>query len=67
MASQRSCHGKTKPTRKRIFGIPNPQPLLKDSINDFLIHGKHEAVNPEKKRHEGGGGLSPNVNPGNVE
>ncbi len=34
---------------QRIFGVPNRSPYVKDSINDYLVHGKEEAVNPEKK------------------
>jgi len=33
----------------RIFGIPNRTPYVKDSINDYLVHGRKVAVNPEKK------------------
>jgi hypothetical protein len=34
---------------QRIFGVPNRSPYVKDSINDFIVHGRTEAVNPEKK------------------
>lgn len=34
---------------QRIFGVPNRTPYVKDSINDFIVHGKKEAVNPECK------------------
>ena len=33
---------------QRIFGIPNRSPYVKDSINDYIVHGQGEAVNPEK-------------------
>ena len=33
---------------QRIFGVPNRSPYVKDSINDFVVHGANEAVNPEK-------------------
>ncbi len=33
----------------RIFGVPNRSPYVKDSINDFVVNGRSEAVNPEKK------------------
>jgi hypothetical protein len=33
---------------EKIFGIPNASPYVKDSINDYLVHGKKEAVNPER-------------------
>ncbi|MGO9918761.1 MAG: MGH1-like glycoside hydrolase domain-containing protein [Isosphaeraceae bacterium] len=34
---------------QRIFGVPNRSPYVKDSINDYIVHGRREAVNPEKK------------------
>ena len=30
----------------RLFGSPNAGPFVKDGINDFLVHGKADAVNP---------------------
>jgi Glycosyl hydrolase family 63 C-terminal domain len=30
----------------RIFGTPNATPYVKDAINDYLVHGRAEAVNP---------------------
>jgi hypothetical protein len=32
---------------QRLFGVANESPFVKDSINDFLIHGKKDAVNPQ--------------------
>jgi hypothetical protein len=34
---------------QRIFGVPNRSPYVKDSINNYVVHGQHAAVNPEKK------------------
>ncbi len=34
---------------KRLFGIENPRPYVKDSINDYVIHGAEEAVNPAEE------------------
>src|SRR5437588_212987 len=31
---------------ERLYGIPNASPYVKDSINDYIVHGKQEAVNP---------------------
>jgi hypothetical protein len=31
---------------ERIFGIHNQSPFVKDGINNFIVHGKEEAVNP---------------------
>jgi mannosylglycerate hydrolase MGH1-like protein len=32
---------------ERLFGTPNPVPYVKDGINDYIVHNRHEAVNPE--------------------
>jgi hypothetical protein len=34
---------------QRIFGVPNRTPYVKDSINDYIVHGQKDAVNPEQK------------------
>lgn len=34
---------------QRIFGVPNQSPYVKDSINDYLVHGREGAVNPDNK------------------
>jgi hypothetical protein len=31
---------------QRIFGVPNRNPYVKDSINNYVVHGQHDAVNP---------------------
>ncbi len=31
---------------QRLYGIDNPSPYVKDGINDYIVHGAHEAVNP---------------------
>ena len=31
----------------RLFGVGNPTPHVKDGINDFIVNGMREAVNPE--------------------
>ena len=31
---------------QRLYGVPNSQPYVKDSINDYIVHGNHDAVNP---------------------
>ena len=35
--------------RERLFGTPNPSPYVKDGIHEAVIHGKEDAVNPQKK------------------
>jgi hypothetical protein len=32
---------------QRLYGIDNTSPYVKDGINDYIVHGAHEAVNPE--------------------
>lgn len=34
--------------KERIFGISNPSPYVKDGINNYVVEGKVDAVNPEK-------------------
>ncbi len=32
---------------QRLFGTANATPYVKDGINDFIVHGKADAVNPD--------------------
>jgi hypothetical protein len=32
----------------RLFGLPNRAPYVKDSINEYIVHGRHDAVHPEQ-------------------
>jgi hypothetical protein len=33
---------------ERLFGVPNRTPYVKDGINEYVVHGCRQAVNPEK-------------------
>jgi hypothetical protein len=33
---------------KRVFGTDNASPYVKDGINNYVVQGNHNAVNPEK-------------------
>jgi hypothetical protein len=33
---------------ERLFRSPNRTPYVKDGINDYLVHGRREAVNPQR-------------------
>ena len=33
---------------QRLFNSPNASPYVKDGINDYIVHGRKEAVNPNK-------------------
>ncbi|MGQ0636197.1 MAG: MGH1-like glycoside hydrolase domain-containing protein [Planctomycetaceae bacterium] len=34
---------------QRIFGVANRTPYVKDGINNYIVHGQKDAVNPEKR------------------
>ena len=34
---------------ERLFGSPNRTPYVKDGINNYVVHGRQDAVNPQKK------------------
>ncbi len=34
---------------QRLFGAPNQSPYVKDGINDCIVHGREDAVNPEQR------------------
>ncbi len=34
---------------QRIFGVPNRIPYVKDGINNYVVHGQHELVNPAEQ------------------
>jgi hypothetical protein len=35
--------------RYRLWGQPNPTPYQKDGINDYIVQGRQDAVNPARK------------------
>lgn len=48
------CNGKSQllftendTNTERLFGVTNTSPYVKDGINNYLIHGQKEAINPE--------------------
>ncbi len=38
---------------QRLWGQPNPSPYVKDGIDEFVVHGRKEAVNPARARDQG--------------
>jgi hypothetical protein len=34
---------------ERLFGTPNRTPYVKDGINNYIVHGRQDLVNPERK------------------
>jgi hypothetical protein len=49
---------------QRIFGVSNRSPYVKDSINDYIVHGQAEAVNPEQQGTKAAAQYHLTVNPG---
>jgi hypothetical protein len=49
---------------RRIFGVANRSPYVKDSINDFVVHGLEGAVNPEKTGTKAAAHYQVTVGPG---
>jgi hypothetical protein len=50
-----SCNGasellftENETNRERVFGTPNPTAFVKDGINNYLVDGQHNAVNPAR-------------------
>jgi len=34
---------------ERLVRVPNRTPYVKDGINNYIVHGRHDAVNPERQ------------------
>ena len=49
---------------QRIFGVPNRSPYVKDSINNYIVHGQAEAVNPEQQGTKAAAHYRLTVHPG---
>ncbi len=52
---------------ERIFGVANRHPFVKDGINDFVVHGREGAVNPEKKGTKAAAHYRLTVSPGECQ
>jgi hypothetical protein len=52
---------------QRIFGVPSRSPYVKDSINNYIVHGRKDAVNPEKKGTKAAACYQVTVKPGGSE
>ncbi len=42
---------------RRLFDAPNAEPYVKDGINDCVVGGRRDAVNPRRRGHEVRGAL----------
>jgi hypothetical protein len=52
---------------KRLFGGKNRTPFVKDGINNFVVHGQQDAVNPEKTGTKAAAHYRLTVPPGKCE
>jgi hypothetical protein len=52
---------------ERLFGTPNPTPYVKDGINDYLVHGRLDAVNPDQRGTKAAAHYILEVEPGETE
>ncbi|HEX8708104.1 MAG TPA: hypothetical protein VF723_07680 [Pyrinomonadaceae bacterium] len=49
---------------QRLYGAPNPTPFVKDGINDYIVNGASEAVNPLQKGTKAAAHYAPLIGPG---
>ncbi len=49
---------------ERIFGTPNRTCFVKDGIHDYIVHGRHDAVNPAKKGTKAAAHFTLSIGPG---
>ncbi len=49
---------------ERLFGVPNASPYVKDGINDAIVHGQLERVNPAQKGSKAAAHFRAIVGPG---
>ena len=38
---------------ERLFGVANASPYVKDAFHEFVVHGRHDAVEPGTRRYQG--------------
>ena len=48
---------------QRLFGAPNVSPYVKDGINEYIVHGNREAVNPNAEGTKAAGNYIFNIAP----
>ncbi len=49
---------------QRLFGVANPSPHVKDGINDYVVHGAQDAVNPHFTGTKASADYSLTIEPG---
>ena len=51
---------------QRLWGVPNPQPYVKDAFHEYLVHGKQDAINPANVGTKAAASYVLNLDPGEV-
>ena len=49
---------------RRLYGVENESPYVKDGIADYVVHGAREAVNPNRRGSKGAGLYRERIAPG---
>ncbi|MUG93864.1 glucosidase [Scytonema sp. UIC 10036] len=52
---------------EKLFGFSNASPYVKDGINDYIIHNKQEAINPNKRGTKVAIHYTPSINAGETK
>jgi hypothetical protein len=52
---------------RRLFGTPSPSPYVKDGINDYVVGGQRDAVNPERRGTKAAAHYHLSVGPGECQ
>ncbi len=53
--------------KQRLFGAANETPFVKDGINDYIVHGNRDAVNPERVGTKAAARYSLTLQPGETK
>ena len=53
--------------QERVFGTPNPTPYVKDGINEYIVHGRAEAVNPSRVGTKASADYAFEIGPGKAQ
>ncbi len=60
-AHRSCCSPRTRPISSRLFGTQNASPYVKDGFNDYVVHGRRDAVNPAQAGTKAAAALRPSA------
>jgi hypothetical protein len=49
---------------QRLFGVQNPTPYVKDGVNNYVVHGEQDAINPTRSGTKAAANYSLRIGPG---